>query len=222
MGDIECQPAFTGQTEDEILDPHHSYAAYVFDRANEHEHDIQGLIEQAQEFGYPLRYWWLSDAMELQGFPDRLIVCVHHPSSSENAGMDLYDALTEKVITWDDLEAAVVDEYRYLGKPIESLGDFRSPYGNWLFQHAARESGYLSQQEDAVYSITQDDIREEAQSYLGRELTEEELYVITAKFWKALDWLDWSQYLYEVIRICQQAGWVGPNVDETNIQADIP
>jgi hypothetical protein len=52
-----------------------------------------------------------------------------------------------------------------------------------------------SQQEDTVYMITQGDIREEAQSYLGRELTEEELYVVTSKFWKALEWLDWSQYL---------------------------
>jgi len=67
--------------------------------------------------GYPVRYWWISDAMELQGFPDRLIVCVHHPSTSEDAGMDLYDALKEKGVTWDDLEAAVVDEYRYLGNP---------------------------------------------------------------------------------------------------------
>ncbi|MCJ7533472.1 MAG: hypothetical protein MUO64_20915 [Anaerolineales bacterium] len=74
--------------------------------------------------------------MELQGFPDRLIVCVHHPSTSENAGMDLYDFLKEKQVTWDDLEAAAMDEYRYLGKLVENPGDFRTPYGNRLFPHA--------------------------------------------------------------------------------------
>lgn len=221
MGDIERQPAFTDQPEDEVLDPHHFYAAYVFDRANEREHDIRALIDQAQALDYPLRYWWLSDAMDSQGSPDRLIVCVHHPPSSEKAGMDLYDALKEKEIAWDDLEAAVMDEYQYLGKPLESLGDFRLPYGNWLFPNAAREGGSSSRQDDVVYSITQGDIREKAQNYLGRELTEEELYIITAKFWKALDWLDWSQYLHEVIRMCQRAGWVEPNVDETNYEEDI-
>ena len=56
-----------------------------------------------------MRYWWLSDAMELQGYPDRLIVCVHHPSSSEDAGMDLYEALVSQGITWNDLEAAAVN-----------------------------------------------------------------------------------------------------------------
>jgi len=50
--------------------------------------------------------------------------------------MDLYDILKEKEVTWDDLEAATVDEYRHLGKPAKELGDLRSPYGNWLFPHA--------------------------------------------------------------------------------------
>ena len=51
------------------------------------------MDEQARRFGYPVRYWWLSEAVDLQGFPDRLIVCAHHPSRDEDAGMDLYDAL---------------------------------------------------------------------------------------------------------------------------------
>ncbi|MCJ7722923.1 MAG: hypothetical protein MUP03_02205 [Anaerolineales bacterium] len=117
----------------EFLDPHHFYAAYIFDSANEREQDVQVLIEQAQRLGYPVRYWWLSDGMELQGFPDRLIVCVHHPSSSEDTGIDLYDTLKERRVAWDDLEAAVLEEYRYLGKPVEGLGDLRSPHGNRLF-----------------------------------------------------------------------------------------
>jgi hypothetical protein len=107
-----------GQAEDD-LDPRHFYAAYVFDQAHEREDDVATLIEQAQQLGYPLRYWWLSQAVDLQGSPDRLIVCVHHPSMAEDAGMDLYEALEERQVTWDGLEAAAVDEYRLLGKPVE-------------------------------------------------------------------------------------------------------
>jgi len=124
------------ETESEIFDPRHFYAAYIFDQSETRERDITTLLEQSQQLGYRVRYWWLSDAMELQGFPDRLIVCVHHPSVSEDAGMDLYDILKEKEVTWDDLEAATVNEYRHLGKPAKELGDLRSPYGNWLFPHA--------------------------------------------------------------------------------------
>ena len=32
--------------------------------------------------------------------------------------MDLYEALEEHQVNWDGLEAAAVDEYRLLGKPI--------------------------------------------------------------------------------------------------------
>lgn len=221
MGDIERQPLCEENPEhQEILDPHHFYAAYVFDRANEREQDIDTLTKHAQDLGYPVRYWWLSDAMELQGSPDRLIVCVHHPTRSENAGMDLYDTLKAKEVTWDDLEAAVVEEYRYLGKPVESREDFRLPYGNRLFPDATPEGEYLSQREDAIYMITQEDVRQEVQNYLRCELTEEELFVVTAKFWKALEWLDWTQYLHEVIRMCQKAGQVGPNADEPNNLVD--
>jgi hypothetical protein len=103
----------------EDLDPRHFYAAYVFDQAHERQDDVAAVIEQAQQLSYPVRYWWLSQAVELQGSPDRLIICVHHPSVTEDAGMDLYEALREHEVTWDDLEAAAVDEYRLLGKPIE-------------------------------------------------------------------------------------------------------
>jgi hypothetical protein len=58
-----------------------------------------------------MRYWWLSDAIDIEGYPDRLIVCVHHPSSSEDAGKDLFNALEEKNVFRGDLEAAALDEY---------------------------------------------------------------------------------------------------------------
>ena len=63
----------------ENLDPHHFYAAYVFESAALRGRDVAVLIHEAQRLSYPVRYWWLSEAMDLQDAPDRLIVCVHHP-----------------------------------------------------------------------------------------------------------------------------------------------
>jgi hypothetical protein len=94
----------------------------VFDDAVTRQRHISVLVHEAQQLGYPVRYWWLSESMELQGSPDRLIVCVHHPALSEDAGMDLYNALSQAAqkhkVTWDGLEAAHVDEYRQFGKII--------------------------------------------------------------------------------------------------------
>jgi hypothetical protein len=128
-----------GQAEED-LDSRHFYAAYVFDRAHERREDIATVIEQTQQLGYPARYWWLSQAVDLEGNPDRLIVYVHHPSSAEDAGMDLCEALTEQQITWDGLEAAAVDEYRLLGKPIEGLDVIRRRDGMELFPPSTEES----------------------------------------------------------------------------------
>lgn len=136
MGDFERQPVFKDQPEHEYLDPRHFYAAYVFDQAEERGSDVQSVIELAHELGYPVRYWWLSEAMDLQGSPDRLIVCVHHPSSSEDAGMDLYNALTEKKAAWDELDSAALEEYIFFGKPASHLADLRSMSGAVLFPDA--------------------------------------------------------------------------------------
>jgi hypothetical protein len=124
----------------EDLDPRHFYAAYIFDQAHGRQDDVATLIEQAQQLGYPVRYWWLSQAVDLQGTPDRLIVCVHHRSIGEDAGMDLYEALGERQVTWDGLEAAAVDEYRLLGRPIEGPEVICRTNGTPLFPPAAEES----------------------------------------------------------------------------------
>lgn len=132
-----------GQGTEETLDPDHLYAAYVFDRPEARKRDIATLVEQAGKLGYPLRYWWLSEAMDIRGYPDRLIVCVHHPSALEDVGMDLYEALREAVVehqmTWDDLEAAAVEEYQRLGKPIEGFEGICWPDGTRLFPVASAE-----------------------------------------------------------------------------------
>jgi hypothetical protein len=78
--------------------------------------------------------------VELQGNPDRLIVCVLHPSPARDTGMDLYEALAEHQVTWDGLEAAAVDEYRTLGKPTEGPEVIYRPDGTPLFPRKARNS----------------------------------------------------------------------------------
>ncbi|MFC1878925.1 hypothetical protein ACFLZW_03330 [Chloroflexota bacterium] len=209
MGKHERSPASTPgeQIETETLDPRHFYAAYVFDRPNERDGDIETVLQQAQDLGYLVRYWWLSDAMELQGFPDRLIVCVHHPTASEDAGMDLYDALKEKGVNWDDLEAAAIDEYRYIGNPVFELGELRSPYGNWLFPDAVSKEKRQPHSTDALIVITQDDIRTELQERLGREPTDEELAVVLPWFQKALEQLGWAFYLDAALQMSVEARW---------------
>lgn len=211
MGDRERGPQSNDQQE--ILDPHHFYASYVFDKADEHETDIGIILQQAGGLGYPVRYWWLSDAMDLQGTPDRLILCVHHPSRSEDAGMDLYESLSQKAVTWDDLEAAAVNEYRFLGKPVKVLEDMRSPFGNNLFLQKRSEKEPL-ENKVALFIITPEDVRGEVESRLGRELTEMEFSVVLAKFKKSLDWLDWAFYLDETTRQCQETGQLGPHAED--------
>ena len=129
-GDPETKDVF----EEENIVPGHFYAAYVFNNAHTRMDNVGIVIDEAKRLGYPIRYWWLSQAMDLVGSPDRLIVCVHHPSSSVEAGMDLYQALKDKQAKWDDLEAAHIDEYRFYGRPIDEIENCLSPSGSPIFQ----------------------------------------------------------------------------------------
>ena len=135
MGEIKrWHPHGTHETQgEEILNGRHFYAAYVFDRAESRHVDVQAVLQHATRLGYPVRYWWLSDAMDLQGYPDRLIVCVHHPSSSEDAGMDLYETLRAAQVEWDDLDAAALEEYTGFGRPVDDISKVTLPGGNPLF-----------------------------------------------------------------------------------------
>lgn len=116
----------------EALHPLHFYAAYIFDDPAARQADVRAIVSQARQLGYPARYWWLSDAMEIGDAPDRLIVCVHHSAIGEYAGMDLYNALTQQAVTWDDLEAATMEEYGLFSRPIESAGGIFQPDGQLL------------------------------------------------------------------------------------------
>lgn len=135
MGEIErWHPLGTHETQgEEILNGRYFYAAYVFDRAESRQVDVQAVLQHATRLGYPVRYWWLSDAMDLQGHPDRLIICVLHPSISEDAGMDLYEALRAAQVEWDDLDAAALDEYSGFGRPVDDISKVALPGGNLLF-----------------------------------------------------------------------------------------
>jgi hypothetical protein len=135
MGNPENSASFNPDRflKAEELNPGHFYAAYIFDQAETREEDVRIVLEQAHNLGYPVRYWWLSNAVDLAGFPDRLIVCVHDASRSDDAGMDLYNALTDQQARWDDLEAAALDEYRIYGRPTTDKGSIRLPNGQQLF-----------------------------------------------------------------------------------------
>jgi hypothetical protein len=125
---------------EEHLDPHHFYAAYVFGSARARQDDIAAVVSNAQQLGYPVRYWWLSETMALDDAPDRLIVCAHHDSFSDAAGLDLYDVLKEQEAQWDFLEAASVGEYSVYGRPAEQGEAILMPDGTPLFPPASDES----------------------------------------------------------------------------------
>lgn len=139
MGKEQIDRHGAGQLPKEILDPSHFYVAYVWDLAETRQNAVAALLEQAQDFGYRVRYWWLSEALDIHEASDRLIVCVHYPSESENAGMDVYEALTERGVEWDDLNVAAVEEYRQYGKPIRALADIHTIDGNILFPLSTSE-----------------------------------------------------------------------------------
>ncbi len=151
----------------ENLDPHHFYAAYVFDNAGDRRRDLTVLIDQANRLGYPVRYWWLSEAMEIEDSPDRLIVCVHHPSLAEDAGMDLYETLRQGAVkhevAWDDLEAAAVDEYRQYGKFVKDPDHILEPDGYPLFPTETESES------EVIYTISKGDVSLVAQGMFGQE-----------------------------------------------------
>ena len=208
--------------QSEFLHPGHFYAAYILDQAETRQEDIRTILEQSQNLGYPLRYWWLSDAMDLQGFPDRLIVCVHIPSRSEDAGLDFYNALKQEEVSWDDLEAAMMDEYQVFGKHVQELEDFRLPSGDLLFPSTSHSGENMIQKDhlETVFLITQGDVREHAEETIGRGLTDEEFNALLIQFDKALEWLDWRAFLDEAIQRCRLTSSVGPSSEENRTEVD--
>jgi hypothetical protein len=69
MGNHELPDRNSRGEERELYGSNHFYAAYVFDQAETHRVDITTLIDEAQRLGYPVRYWWLSQAMDILYHP---------------------------------------------------------------------------------------------------------------------------------------------------------
>lgn len=143
MRERQPEDAFINE---EVLDPRHTYLAYIFDEPEHQLHNISPLLEKATELHYPIRYWWLSDALDVDAYamPDRLIVCVHHPSRDEDAGMDLYSSLREEEVEWNELESASFEEYLTFGISVLSpatinradgqalFSDLQVPFADWV------------------------------------------------------------------------------------------
>ena len=193
-----------GQPATETLDARHFYAAYAFDNAATRRRDITVLMYAAQRLGYPVRYWWLSEAMELQDSPDRLIMCVHHPSLGEDAGVDLYGVLSQAAqkhkVRWDNLEAAHVDEYRRFGKIAVSPDSISEPDGTPLFPEPETDP-------ELLFTLTWDDVQFVADAMLGRPLNDEEIEAVAGRLPGTLDWIGAVE---ATIKAGQAAGQIGP------------
>jgi hypothetical protein len=149
-------------------------------------------------------------------------VCVHIHSCSEDAGLDFYNALKQEEVSWDDLEAAMMDEYQVFRKQVQEMEDFRLPSGNLLFPNVSRieESDQQANQLEPLFLLTQDDVREHAEETIGRGLTNGEFNVLLIQFRKSLEWLDWRAFLDEAIQRCRITGSVGPSTEEIHTEVD--
>jgi len=209
--ELPSRPDQQGQPSPEYLAPNHFYAAYVFDDAETRKYHAAAVIEEAQRLGYPVRYWWLSEAMELEGHYDRLIVCVHHPSNDENAGMDLYEALRRQHISWGELDKAAVEEYALLGRPIKGLDGIVKPNGTPLFSTIARKTeervSSHAKGDEALFALSKKDIQGIAQEELGRSLTDGEIEAVMDN---AVKVFEWAFIVANSIQACQEWGRVGP------------
>jgi hypothetical protein len=173
MPSPEQLPAMdSSHDEEEILNPRHIYVAYIYDQPEFYEQDIVTFIEQAQSLDYPLRYWWLSDAMPIGGYediPDRLILGLNTRAGDEEAGFDLYQALEAEDIYWDEHEAASYREYALLGKRLSEVADIQTPSGESLFD----------QLPIPLLQLDHKELQEVAYQMLGRQLKSHEVTAVS-------------------------------------------
>ncbi|MCL4266678.1 MAG: hypothetical protein KJ069_26030 [Anaerolineae bacterium] len=155
---------------EELIDPRHTYLAYIFDTPIHYREDITAVIKQAWAHGYPVRYWWLSEAIPMgDEYPDRLIICTHCPSRDEDTGLDLYEALEAADITWNELEAASVEEYQRLGKTIRESTDIFTPESQALFPEISPFLTYAETQGLSSVLLVLSDLRMKEFSSAARE-----------------------------------------------------
>lgn len=195
----------------EIFDPRHLYAAYIYDHPQDHVDDIAALLEKADEFHFPVRYWWLSEAMRLGGTPDRLIMCVHCAETGEEAGLGLYQALEADEVFWDELEAANINEYSLLGRPVGHIMEIVQPQGgrlsSTLQSKVAAKGSPFYEQPLALLHAAREDVQQTAQEILGRTLSEAELHLAVGTISQFIDTqIDWPLTLRQSIEICRDTG----------------
>jgi hypothetical protein len=65
--------------------------------------------------------------MDIQDCPDRLIICVHHPTNDEMTGMDLFNALQSRQVSFAELDATTIDEYILFGRGVSDVQKINSP-----------------------------------------------------------------------------------------------
>ena len=193
----------------EILDPRHFYAAYEFQYAAVRGRDVAVLLDHARRYECPVRYWWVSETANrkgVQGAFDILIVCVHHSSIVKGAEMHaiLRQAAAEHQVAWDDFEAAKLDDYRTLSKPIVTPQDIARPDGTPLF------SIERAADTNALYTLTRANVQLVAQGMLGRALSDAEIAAVAAELPSVINWMDPVEF---TIWTCQQAGSVGRAAD---------
>ena len=57
-----------------------------------------------------------------------------HSANDENAGMDLYNTLHARKVSYAELDAAALEEYVYLGRRVVNIEELDQPDGVPLFQ----------------------------------------------------------------------------------------
>ena len=195
----------TNQPE-EVLDPHHFYAAYTFESAALRGRDVATLFEQAHRFACPLRYWWASETTDLKGAFDRLMIGIHHTSLVKAVEMHgaLRQAAAKGQVTWDNFDTATLDDYRTYGRSIDDPKKIVEPDGTPLFIMESMGNA------DALYTLTRADVQLIAQGMLGRTLSETEIAAVAAELPGVINWMDPIEY---TIWTCQQAGNVARAAD---------
>jgi len=194
----------------EIVDPHYHHTAFIFDNAKTHRRDIVVFIDQVNRLGHPVAYWWLSEAMDLENTPDRLILCVRHLSLADDSSGDLYSPLAHAAekhkIIWDEVSLADGEEFREFGKLITSPGSIFEPDGRPLFPEPETDA-------ELLFTLTRDDVQFAAQEEIGRDLNDDELKAVVVRL---LTTFDWISAVEAAIQSCQQLGTVGPARWEVN------
>ena len=190
----------------EVIDPSHTYFAFVFEQAEASPQAITTLLEQVRELGYPMRYWWLAETEEAGEYdPDWLVVGINYPGGNKLAGIDLFMEIQQGISSADagvGFKVSNPNEYSQVGKTIEKPESIYWPDGLPLFPEPSVESVHI-----AIFALMVQDIQAVAQEKLGRGLADEEVEAVLKEMRNASDW---NFYLGGCILACRDYGRIEP------------